>query len=172
MTQEVRLFARMAAFGLIVGAGYWFLTYETTGTVLLLAFGLAAGIAAIAVFVGGWAGRGRGGASKAVAKPSATSSAGARALTVEPVPRPGWAPLGLAIGLGATALGGAFGPFPAIGGIVIAVVSARAWLGSAMGETDEARERETDEAREREADSRPTDEVSAQPERVVSRPRS
>jgi Cytochrome c oxidase subunit IV len=155
MTQEVRLFARMSAFGLIVGAAYWFLTYETAGTVLLLAFGLAAGIAAAAVFVGARAGRRR--AAAAASLPEApTERRAAGSVSVEPVPRPGWAPLGLAIGLGAVALGGAFGPLPAIGGIVITVVSARAWLGSAMRETDEARERE----------------AAAQPERVSGRPRS
>jgi len=49
---EVTLFARMASFGLIVGAVYWFLTYEVAGTVLLSTFGFASAIAAIAVFVG------------------------------------------------------------------------------------------------------------------------
>jgi hypothetical protein len=143
MTQEVRLFARMSAFGLIVGAGYWFLTYEAAGTVLLLAFGLAAGIAAVAVYVGARAARRRAAASAGGANRPAQRRAAAGEVLVEPVPRPGWTPVGLAIGLGAVALGGAFGPFPAVGGIVIAIVSAWAWLGSAMRETDEARERET-----------------------------
>ena len=42
---EVTLFARMAAFGIIVGAVYWFLTYEVAGTILLSTFGLASAIA-------------------------------------------------------------------------------------------------------------------------------
>ena len=141
MTQELRVFAGMCAFGLAVGAAYWFLTYDPTGTVLLLAFGLGAGIAAVTVLVGTRAARRQAGGRAAVPEPpERRRSTGS--ISVEPVPQPGWAPLGLAIGLGAVAIGGAFGPFPAIGGMVITAVSARAWLGSAMRETDEARRRE------------------------------
>jgi hypothetical protein len=39
--EEVLVFARPAAFGLIVGAVYWFVSYERAGTVLLLGFGTA-----------------------------------------------------------------------------------------------------------------------------------
>jgi hypothetical protein len=170
VTQEVRLFARMSAFGLIAGAVYWFLTYETAGTVLLLGFGLAAGIAAIAVFVGGRAARRRGSATPGGSRPAEPASlppglSRSATASVEPVPRPGWAPIGLAIGLGAVALGGAFGPFPAIGGVVIAVVSAGSWLGSAMHETDDARAIES-----RAAESPGS--ARTQPERDVSSPRS
>jgi hypothetical protein len=41
MPEEVRFFARSAIFGLVVGAVYWFLSYDAVGTVLLVAFGLA-----------------------------------------------------------------------------------------------------------------------------------
>src|SRR6478672_2229052 len=98
---EVTLFARMATFGIVVGAVYWFLTYEVAGTVLLSAFGLASALAAVAVFVGRrFAGR-RARAGDATAQSPAAAEA-------EPVPRPGWAPLGIALGLGGVALGGAF----------------------------------------------------------------
>jgi hypothetical protein len=192
VTQEVRLFLRMSAFGLIVGAAYWFLTYETAGTVLLVGFGIAAGIAAVAVFVGGRAADRRapgaaGSGSERTAdrgtsqEPAAedtplgappkadraevtappSRSQLARPPDVEPIPRPGWAPVGLAIGLGAVFLGGAFGPFPAIGGVVVTIVSAWSWLSSAMNETDAARAAEATATA-----------PDPQPDRGVSSPRS
>jgi hypothetical protein len=125
---EVTVFARMATFGIVVGIAYWFLTYEVAGSVLLSAFGLASALAAAAVYVGGRVGRRRG---RAQPESGATTAR-------EPVPRPGWAPLGIALGLGAVALGGAFGPWLAIAGALIAVRSAKSWLDAAVEETDEA----------------------------------
>jgi hypothetical protein len=126
---EVTLFAGMATFGIVVGSVYWFLTYETGGTILLSAFGIASGLAGIAVFVGGrFAGRRSRAGHAAVGTPAG-----------EPVPRPGWAPLGIAVGLGGVALGAAFGPWLAIAGALVAVRSAKSWLDAAVAETDEAR---------------------------------
>ena len=125
---EVTVFARMAAFGIVVGALYWFLTYESAGTVLLLAFGLASSLAAVAVYVGG---RLAGPRSRADDAAGPTSD-------VEPVPRPGWAPLGIAVGLGGVALGGAFGPWLSVAGALVAIRSAKDWLDAAVEEADEA----------------------------------
>ena len=141
---EVTLFARMATFGIVVGAVYWFLTYEVAGTVLLSAFGLASALAAVAVYVGGrFAGR-RARAGDAAAPSPAE-------VEVEPVPRPGWAPLGIALGLGGVALGGAFGPWLAIAGALVAIRSAKGWLDAAVEETDEARGGGRDEEPARDA---------------------
>ena len=132
MTQDVQLFGRMAAFGVVVGAVYWFLTYEVAGTVLLSAFGVASGVAAIAVFAGTRAARRREASPKDhVEWPDPEDD--------EPLPRPGWAPLGIALGLGAVALGAAFGPWLAIAGAFVAVRSAKSWLDAAVEETDAAR---------------------------------
>ena len=131
---EVTLFARMASFGLIVGAVYWFLTYEVAGTVLLSTFGFASAIAAIAVFVGSRRLRRAGTAPHD--EPATPETAAA-----EPLPRPGWAPLGIALGLGAVAVGAAFGPWLAIAGALLAIRSAKSWLDAAVRETDEARGR-------------------------------
>lgn len=130
---EARLFGRMAAFGIVVGIAYWFLTYETAGSVMLTTFGIASGIAALAIFLGSRGRRGR-------TPPAADGPIGATHAGVEePVPRPGWAPIGLAIGLGGVALAGPFGPWLAIAGLVLALRSAKVWLDQAMRETDEAR---------------------------------
>jgi hypothetical protein len=126
MTQEVWLFGRMAAFGLLVGGGYWLLTDETAGTIMLVAFGFASLVAAVAVFAGSRAGRRR----------SAEGNARESAAIAAPGPRPGWAPLGLAIGLGAVALGAAFGPWLAIAGGLVALRSSKAWLDATIDEAD------------------------------------
>jgi hypothetical protein len=44
LAQETRVFVLMSLFGTAVGAVYWFVSYETAGTVLLLGFGLATAI--------------------------------------------------------------------------------------------------------------------------------
>ncbi len=133
VTAEARLFIRMSAFGLIVGVVYWFLTYETAGSVMLTTFGVASGIAALAIVLGS---RGQ----RRPAKPAAAGPVGATHKgSEEPVPRPGWAPLGIAIGLGGVALAGPFGPWLAIAGLFLAIRSAKSWLDASMTETNEAR---------------------------------
>jgi len=122
---EVTLFARMATFGLVVGAGYWLLTGEAAGTVLLGAFGLASLVAAVAVFVGLRTG------ARSVADGAAGTEAGP--------PRPGWAPLLVALGLGGVALGLAFGPWLSIAGVLVATRSAKAWLDATMDEAGGSR---------------------------------
>ena len=42
--QETRVFILMAVFGVAVGVVYWFVSYETAGTVLLISFGLATAV--------------------------------------------------------------------------------------------------------------------------------
>jgi len=133
LTDEARLFIRMSIFGLATGATYWFLTGERAGTVLLLAFGLGAGLAAVAIFVGAQA-SGR----RAIEPPPEDSTSPAE---VEPLPAPGWAPLGIAAGIGGLALGAAFGPWLTIAGLILAIVGALTWLSAAVRETDSARGR-------------------------------
>jgi hypothetical protein len=144
VTQEAKLFARMSAFGLGIAVVYWFLTYEPAGTVLLLLFGVAAGIGAVAEIVasGRWRpGRGSLRPTPPTEQPGPVVRVPAAPL-VEPIPRPGWAPIGVGFGLGALALGAAFGPAPAIAGVLLVLLSARAWLSAALRETDEARAEE------------------------------
>ena len=126
LTDEAKLFGRMAAFGIVVGSGYWFLTYEQAGTILLMAFGGASLIAAIAVFAGS-----RRGHSETAGLATAGDAAS------EPLPAPGWAPLGIGAGLGAVAVGAAFGPWLMIAGVLVAIVGGLTWLGAAIREADD-----------------------------------
>ena len=138
--EEAKVFVRMSAFGVVVGAGYGVLTREPAGVVLLLAFGLAAGVAAIAIVVGSFR------ATPATPGPT-SATAGSRddganddesGAMEEPAPAPGWAPLGLGIGLGGLALGAALGPWLAVGGLFLTLVAARSWLTTAVREAASA----------------------------------
>jgi hypothetical protein len=125
LTAEAKVFARMAIFGIAIGIAYWFLTYETAGSVMLTTFGAASGLAAVAV----WFGSRR----RTTAGPVGTAHEAA-----EPIPDPGWAPLGIAIGLGGVALAGPFGPWLAIAGLFLAIRSSKAWLDAQMRESEAA----------------------------------
>ena len=50
MADEVQLFGRLSLYALVVGTIYWFVSYEFVGTVMLLGFGLATGLAFIILF--------------------------------------------------------------------------------------------------------------------------
>ncbi|HEY8439051.1 MAG TPA: cytochrome c oxidase subunit 4 [Candidatus Limnocylindrales bacterium] len=134
-TAETKLFARMAIFGLAVGVAYWFLTYETAGSVMLTTFGFASGIAAVAIWAGSRATRG----ARDRTGDAAASAVAAATVETDVVPRPGWAPLGIAVGLGGVALAGPFGPWLAIAGLFLTIRSAKTWLDATMRETDDAR---------------------------------
>jgi hypothetical protein len=134
LSDETRLFGRLAVFGLTVGGGYWVLTGERAGTVLLLAFGLATAIGAIAVAAGSRRSRRAGGSREVepgMVEPGAVEPDG-----IESLPEPGWAPLGIAVGLGGLALGAAVGPGLMIGGLLVAIVGGRSWLAAAMRDHD------------------------------------
>jgi hypothetical protein len=137
ISDEVKLFARMAIFGLVLGVVYGLLTGERAGTVLLIAFGLAASVAALALYLGSRLGRrqprtsGGGEAERIADAEGAGAPHGA-----EPVPEPGWAPLGVGIGIGGLALGTIYGPWLAIGGLLLAIIGGWSWLAAAMREAD------------------------------------
>ena len=132
ITAEAKLFFRMAIFGIAAGVVYWFVTYEAAGSVMLTTFGMASGIAGVAIWAGS---RNRRGARRRVGD----QMAAAAGPSPDPIPRPGWAPIGIAIGLGGVALAGPFGPWLAIAGLFLTIRSAKTWLDATMRETDEAR---------------------------------
>ncbi|HEX3429108.1 MAG TPA: hypothetical protein VHS36_09890, partial [Candidatus Limnocylindrales bacterium] len=54
----------------------------------------------------------------------------------EPVPEPGWAPIGVGIGIGGLALGAIYGPWLAVAGLLLAIGAGWSWLTAAMREAD------------------------------------
>ena len=134
LSDEAKVFARMSIFGIVVGGAYWFLTYEVAGTVLLLGFGLAAGLATVANFV-----RSR----RARADITMTGDEVAEGVSLppeaaEPFPEPGWAPLIISLGVGGLALGAAFGPWLTIAGLLVAIAGGASWLSAAIREARSA----------------------------------
>jgi len=123
---EAKVFVRMAIFGLATGGAYWFLTYEVVGSILLVAFGGASGLGAIALQVG-WPG---------VVPPtgSAAEPTTSHAAAESSAPEPGWAPLGVAAGVGLAAFGATFGPWLIVAGILVGIVAGVGWLSMAMRE--------------------------------------
>src|SRR4029079_7938886 len=94
-SDEAVLFGRLAIFGLVVGVAYWFLTYETAGTVLLIGFGVASPVASISLW------------SK---PPRSAVEASLRSGTVPPgwrderIPAPAFAPVIVGAGVAISAL--------------------------------------------------------------------
>ena len=134
LSDEAKVFARMSIFGIVVGGAYWFLTYEVAGTVLLLGFGLAAGLATVANFI-----RSRRAAGDATA--AGDEVAGGESVpgdAAEPYPEPGWAPLIISLGVGGLALGAAFGPWLTIAGLLVAIAGGASWLSAAIREARSA----------------------------------
>jgi hypothetical protein len=125
LSEEARVFARMSIFGLVIGGAYWFLTYEVAGTALLLGFGLATGLATVAIWV------------RTRRQLGDVAAADGDELT-EALPGPGWAPLIIGLGLGGLALGAAFGPWLTIAGLLIAIAGGASWLSAAVREAASA----------------------------------
>ncbi len=130
--EEVRFFGRIALYALVVGVVYWFLTYETAGTVLLVGFGLCALFASLVL------GHGArevppSGRTPAVA-PGAPDPERPFGDETGRLPAPGLAPLGMGFGLAMAALGIAFGPWLIVAGLVLVVWAGLGWLRSAMAE--------------------------------------
>ncbi|MFL5680743.1 MAG: hypothetical protein ACJ77B_09095 [Chloroflexota bacterium] len=140
--QEARFFALLSAFGLIVAVVYWFVSYETAGTVLLVGFGLATGVMALRLildpssrFVRRRARdddaaerEGPGGGTGDVDRPFLDEAGRLPDETIAPFA------VGLGVALAATAL--IFGAAPAIVGLLPFLWGAWAWLSGADAELE------------------------------------
>ena len=126
-SDEAVLFGRLAIFGLVVGVVYWFLTYETAGTVLLVGFGVASAVASVAL----WRTPSRSALDAGL--PHGVVSDGSRD---ERIPAPAFAPLIVAAGVAITGLGLALGPLILPAGVVVGIIGARYWLEAAIAEAE------------------------------------
>jgi hypothetical protein len=126
-SDEAVLFGRLAIFGVVVGVAYWFVAYETAGTIMLIGFGVASGVASISL----WAKPPRG-ALVAGLRDDEVPTGGAE----ERIPAPGFAPLIVGAGLAITAIGLALGPLILPAGFIVGVIGARYWLEAAMRDAE------------------------------------
>lgn len=124
MTEEVWFFGRSAAYGLVVGIVYWFVSYDISGTFLLLGFGAATGFGFAALTLGARGlPRSAAGAAGSPDRPFADESG--------PVPTGSAAPLVVGAGLALIALAGAFGSWFLVAGLIPLVLGAVEWLRAA-----------------------------------------
>jgi hypothetical protein len=142
MADEVKLFGRLSLYALVVGTIYWFVSYEFVGTVMLLGFGLATGLAFVILFRRDRKAR----AARSANGPRPDARAGRDSPTRPdgpfgdesgPVPTRSAAPLIVGFGIAVIALGGAFGPWFAITGLVPVLIGAADWLRAANRELDQ-----------------------------------
>jgi hypothetical protein len=127
LSEEALLFSRLAIFGIVIGVAYWFISYEVAGTVMLIGFGVASGVIAVAI----WASPTRG----AVA---ARREAAGDVVTepIERIPAPAFAPVLVAAGIAIALLGLTLGLLIVPLGVVVAVIGGRYWLQAAIREGD------------------------------------
>jgi hypothetical protein len=132
-SDEAVLFGRLAIFGIVVGVVYWFLSYETAGTVMLIGFGVASGVASISL----WAKPSRSALEASL--PDGEVPAG---WADERIPAPAFAPLIVGAGVAITALGLALGPLILPVGVIVGLIGGRYWLQAAVREYEAGDDRD------------------------------
>lgn len=147
MAEEIRFFQRIAVFGILIGVVYWFVSYEIVGTVLLLGFGIATGLAfvvlrrgeprptgPVASDVGGSVDQGlaSGGQARETDGPFGDESG--------PVPTRSAAPVTMGLGIALIGLSAAFGPWFAFTGLLPLLIGAADWVGAARRELNQRME--------------------------------
>lgn len=135
MAEELRFFLRTALYSAVIAAIYWFASYETAGTVLLvfvvLAAGLAVTVPALLVPVargGPW--HVAGIVNRLLGFEEDRGPAHDQPLTAGPEPIPSSSPWPLLGGVAALllALGIVFGPWLLAPGIVLIAITGFGWL--------------------------------------------
>jgi hypothetical protein len=116
---ETKFFLFLSVFALVIGAIYWFVSYEPAGSVLLIAFGVATGVMGVVLHRTGRPGADRPFLDEAGRFPSETA-----------------APLAVGAGIALMALATIFGPAPLLVGLLPFAWGAANWLASARAELD------------------------------------
>jgi hypothetical protein len=125
---EARIFQSTAALAAIVAVIYWFVSYEAAGTLLLIGFAVASGIAGVLLAN---AGRDRG------TLPSAGPDKERPFLDERGrLPSPTLAPFAVGVGASIALLSLVFGPAPLLVGILPLAWGTADWLRRARAELD------------------------------------
>jgi uncharacterized membrane protein YfcA len=144
--QETRVFLLMAVFGAAIGVLYWFVSYETAGTVLLISFGLATAVIAGRLAVDPKSREVRRGAARRRAEPEqplpeedvAGGGTGGidRPFLDEAgrIPEDSIAPFAVGIGAAIASTGLIFGLAPVVAGLLPFLWGAWTWLRGAGDE--------------------------------------
>ena len=143
--QEARFFLFLSAFGFVVGVIYWFVAYESAGTVLLVGFGAATGLigSRLAADPAARVARERARASEAETIPrgegTGTGTGGVDRPFLDEtgrLPDETIAPFAVGLGVAIAATGLIFGPAPVIVGLLPLAWGAWGWLSGARAELD------------------------------------
>lgn len=155
--QETRVFLLMAAFGLVVAAIYWLVSYELVGSVLLGAFGLATGLIAARLAGDPASGRVRGRSSRPATAAddlgdTTDSAVGGSGGIDRPfrdesgrIPDETIAPFAVGLGAALASTGLIFGLAPVVVGVLPLAWGAWSWL-TAAGDELRATRRDEDRA--------------------------
>jgi hypothetical protein len=155
--QEVNFFLFLSAFALVIGAIYWFASYEVAGTLLLVGFGLATGIVGVRLALDPRAAAVRRHAARTTDRddadrpavperrdpggrgPAAEGSGGIDRPFVDEagrLPAETLAPLAVGLGVALVTTGAIFGLAPVIVGLLPFAWGAWAWLHAASAELE------------------------------------
>ena len=142
--QEVRFFLFLSAFGIVVAIAYWFVSYETAGTVLLLGFGFATGVVGLRLASAPAARAVRDRArARDDAIPTVDATGGGTGGIDRPfldesgrLPDETVAPFAVGLGLAIASTGFIFGPAPVVVGVLPLAWGAWTWLSRARDELD------------------------------------
>lgn len=144
--QEARFFLALAAFGLAVGVFYWFVSYETAGTVLLVAFGLATGLLGVRLVADPRSRLVRRAVRDRAAAPASVDDRGSGGGTggidrpfldeAGRLPDESIAPFAVGLGVALASTGLIFGLAPAVVGLLPLAWGAWAWLSGARAELE------------------------------------
>ncbi len=126
MSEEVRFFRRLSIYAVIIGAIYWFVSYEWVGTTLLVVFGLGAGATTLLLASG----------QRPTAARAAGEADGPFGDESGRVPSATLAPFLVGLAVALVALGLVFGPWFILVAVIPLVMGAHAWLAAARAELD------------------------------------
>jgi hypothetical protein len=133
MPEETRFFLRSAIFGVIITVIYWFVSYETAGTVLLAGFALASALLAAALGLPIRRELRRKGAWRWLLLPGSDEESPYSDERGR-IPQRSLAPLAAGAGVTLLALAAVFGPWLALTAAPLLWVGVRGWVRDAMAE--------------------------------------